>query len=104
MQLREFNSNDILHAKTMIVDNQSCMLGSYNFDGRSDNLNLELCIVSNDPVVTNAVRTSVQTRLAKSTPIAGGRLLLGVGPEAKTSKRLRMSLKRGVIEFYRGSL
>ncbi len=104
VQLREFSSNDILHAKTMIVDNRSCMLGSYNFDGRSDTLNLELCIVSNDPVVTNAVRDSVQTRLAKSTRIAAGRLWLSVGPEGTASKRIRMALKRGVVELYRRSL
>ena len=104
VHLREFCGKDTLHAKSMIVDQTSWMLGSYNFDARSDNLNLELCIVSNDPAGAAQLRSRVQARHAKSTPVTAGKLILQVGQNASLLKRARLVVKRTVIELYRGFL
>ncbi|NNE00309.1 MAG: phosphatidylserine/phosphatidylglycerophosphate/cardiolipin synthase family protein [Pirellulaceae bacterium] len=104
VQLREYCGDDILHAKTMIADNSCWMLGSYNFDARSDNLNLELCLISNDPKGAIQVRNSIQSRLQKSRAIKRGRLLLPVGSGASWHKRVRLIVKRSLVEIYRGWL
>jgi phosphatidylserine/phosphatidylglycerophosphate/cardiolipin synthase-like enzyme len=104
VQLREYCGRHTLHAKTMIIDDSSWMLGSYNFDARSDNLNLELCIVSCDPAGAAALRGNVQKRLAKSTLIASDKILLPVGQNATLLKRARMAILRTVVELYRGLL
>ncbi|QDV45081.1 Major cardiolipin synthase ClsA [Stieleria neptunia] len=104
VQLREFVGRDTLHAKTMLIDDCCWMLGSYNFDARSNHLNLELCIVSNDPAGAAWLRSNLQTRLAQSTPVPARNWILSVGQDATASKRARLMMKRSVIELYRGLL
>ncbi len=104
VRLREFCGKDTLHAKTMIVDNARWLLGSYNFDARSDNLNLELCIVSHDPAGAAALRRNVQKRMSKSTAIAKQGIVLPVGQQPPIFKRACLSLHRTFVEFYRGYL
>ena len=101
VRLREYVGAETLHAKTMLVDDCCWMLGSYNFDARSNQLNLELCIVSNDPAGAEQLRSNVQSRLAKSASVPAGTLLLSVGQDAAATKRARLMIKRTVIEFYR---
>ncbi len=104
VHLREFCGKDTLHAKTMIVDDSKWMLGSYNFDARSDNLNLELCLVSSDPAGAAQLRSRVNKRLAKSVRLSDTKLFLPSGHNAPLSKRVRLGAKRTYIELFRGFL
>ena len=88
----------------MSVDRCKWMLGSHNFDARSDNLNLELMIVSDDADAGRQVRCSVQQRLARSTRVEPGKLLLDVGRDFTAWKRTQMIFRRVVVEGYRGWL
>ncbi len=38
----------MLHAKALLVDSETCLLGSSNFDNRSFRLNFELCVLFED--------------------------------------------------------
>jgi putative cardiolipin synthase len=49
-------SKSSLHAKTMAMDKKTMFVGSFNFDQRSLNINTEIGIVFNDPVI--AARSS----------------------------------------------
>ncbi|QEF98297.1 Major cardiolipin synthase ClsA [Stieleria maiorica] len=104
VQLREYAGRDTLHSKTLLVDDSSWMLGSYNFDARSNLWNLELCLVSDDPAGAAQLWSNLQPRLVNSTPIRSGTLILPVGQDAAISKRSRLMIKRSVIELYRGLL
>lgn len=104
VHLREMCGDDILHAKTMIVDNSRWMIGSYNFDARSDNLNLELCLVSDDPAGAAQLRATLTRRLSQSVLITEPSLLLPVGLDATLGKRLKLAAKRTYIELIRGFL
>jgi putative cardiolipin synthase len=104
VRLREFCGKDTLHAKTMVVDHSTWMLGSYNFDARSDKSNLELCIVSDCPVGAAMLDSDIQSRVANSTRMMPGKVFLPVGGHPSLSKRSKMILRRVVVESYRGLL
>ena len=49
-----------LHAKSMVVDGRIGVVGSHNFDPRSDNYNTESMVVVHDPDFAGALRASIQ--------------------------------------------
>lgn len=49
-----------LHAKSIVVDDRIGVVGSHNFDPRSDNLNTESMVVVHDPEFAAALRASIQ--------------------------------------------
>ncbi|MFK2902350.1 phospholipase D family protein [Dyella ginsengisoli] len=48
-----------LHAKSIVVDDSFAMVGSHNFDPRSDHFNTEAGVIVHDRGFANAVRTSI---------------------------------------------
>ncbi len=50
-----------IHAKTMVVDNKTVYIGTFNFDPRSQNLNTEVGVIAQDTVLANAVEQSILT-------------------------------------------
>ncbi len=104
VSLREFHGPDTLHAKLMIVDGQTWMLGSHNFNGRSDKFDLEMSLVCHSREGAAHLRSTVEQRLACSTPIADRKLLLRVGHEGSPSKRMSLILHRGLVRLYRNLL
>lgn len=45
IDIREFKGPDTLHAKSAVIDGRIIVVGSYNFDRRSQNLDVEgLCV------------------------------------------------------------
>lgn len=48
-----------LHAKSMVVDGRYVMIGSHNFDPRSDHYNTESGIIADNPRFAAAVRASI---------------------------------------------
>ncbi|HSR00296.1 MAG TPA: phospholipase D-like domain-containing protein, partial [Sphingomicrobium sp.] len=56
----------LLHAKTMVVDRRTGLLGSANLDRRSFELNFENNILFEDPTLARAVRTRQDEYLAQS--------------------------------------
>ena len=61
-----------VHAKRAVFDDRTVVVGTYNMDPRSANLNSELIVVCRDnPVLAAAMTRSLQARLAQSRPIVG---------------------------------
>jgi putative cardiolipin synthase len=52
-----------LHAKAFILDRESLVIGSLNFDPRSLVLNTEMCLVIDSPTLTGSVADNLQARL-----------------------------------------
>lgn len=48
-----------LHAKSLVVDDRIGVVGSHNFDPRSDHLNTESMVVVHDPAFATALRASI---------------------------------------------
>ncbi|GAB3790894.1 phospholipase D-like domain-containing protein [Dyella agri] len=48
-----------LHAKSMVVDNSFAMVGSHNFDPRSDHYNTEAAVIVQDPRFASELRDSI---------------------------------------------
>ena len=50
-----------IHAKTLVVDNQTVFIGTYNLDPRSENLNTEGGVIIRDTHVADEVRSAILT-------------------------------------------
>ena len=59
IDLREYKGPDMLHAKSMVVDGQTAMVGSYNVDPRSQNLNAEAMCLAEDPATAEELLASI---------------------------------------------
>lgn len=61
-----------VHAKRAVIDESTVIIGTYNMDPRSANLNSELIVVCRgDATLAAQVRQSIRARLAQSVPITG---------------------------------
>ncbi len=104
VKLYEICGRDHLHVKTMIIDRQLTMVGSYNFDVRSDRLNLELNVVLQDPRVAQLVMQASQKRICRSQRISSQACCPEVGGEPPLLKQVRMRASQAVVPLYRRSL
>ena len=50
-----------LHAKTMVIDNQTLFIGTFNLDPRSANLNTEIGVLIHNPQLAAQVERHIQT-------------------------------------------
>jgi cardiolipin synthase len=55
----------MLHSKALLVDDETCVLGSSNFDNRSFRLNFELCVLFEDVAATLAAEFRHDLLLAR---------------------------------------
>ncbi|MCM2352619.1 MAG: phosphatidylserine/phosphatidylglycerophosphate/cardiolipin synthase family protein [Pseudobdellovibrio sp.] len=62
-----YNGPDSLHAKMVLIDNQTLFVGSYNWDFRSQNLNREVGIIADITAVEqkNHLQDDIQDKLAR---------------------------------------
>lgn len=62
-----YNGPDTLHAKMVLIDNQTLFVGSYNWDFRSQNLNREVGIIADITAVEqkNHLQDDIQDKLAR---------------------------------------
>ncbi len=68
VKIQEF-TKAVLHAKSMVVDDELVVVGSANFDFLSCSLNWELAIVIQDPEVVAQMRTQHEKDLLDSEPV-----------------------------------
>ena len=66
IQLWEFAGPDHFHAKSALIDGRISIIGSYNFDHRSEHLNTETAIVTRDPGVAEELLDSMAANFANS--------------------------------------
>lgn len=70
IDLREFKGPDTLHAKTLVIDGRLVLVGSYNIDPRSQNLNAEAMCVAEDEGVARELLAAIDAHLANSWVVA----------------------------------
>lgn len=61
-----------VHGKRAVFDGRTVVIGTYNMDPRSANLNSELIVICRDnPELASAMASSLKARLAQSRPVLG---------------------------------
>lgn len=71
--VRVFEYPRMLHAKALLVDSETCLLGSSNFDNRSFRLNFELCVLFEDAGVAGELEQVLARDLAAAREILAPR-------------------------------
>jgi phosphatidylserine/phosphatidylglycerophosphate/cardiolipin synthase-like enzyme len=59
IELHEFKGPDILHAKSAVIDEKTILIGSYNIDPRSQNLNMEVMCAADDEGLAQELMESI---------------------------------------------
>ena len=67
IRIIEIGGDQILHAKTMIIDDHTAMVGSYNFDARSERFNLEIAVIIHDESFVQQLRQRIAARSSLQT-------------------------------------
>lgn len=63
----------MLHSKALLVDEDTALVGSANFDSRSFRLNFELSVLLHDPGVAGALAAEIEANLRASREVAPDR-------------------------------
>lgn len=74
IEIYEYNYCDTLHAKALIIDQCTSMVGSYNFDMLSEKRNSEVAIVVNDTEFAQQLSQSLEAHRAYAKQIHRGEL------------------------------
>jgi phosphatidylserine/phosphatidylglycerophosphate/cardiolipin synthase-like enzyme len=64
----------MLHAKTAVIDGRVVLIGSYNLDQRSQNLDSEVVCITEDEEIARTVLASIDQHLRNAWVIRGARL------------------------------
>ena len=59
IDLREYKGPNMLHAKSMVIDGRTVLIGSYNVDPRSQNLNAEAMCIAEDEDAARELTASI---------------------------------------------
>jgi putative cardiolipin synthase len=70
VDVREFKGPSWLHAKSVVVDGRVALVGSYNVDPRSENLNTEVMCMTEDEEVAGQLLASIDGHLENAWRIA----------------------------------
>jgi putative cardiolipin synthase len=63
LQLWEYKGPKMLHAKSVVIDDQIAIVGNFNLDPRSEFLNTELAVVTHDQQIARQLRASIEAHL-----------------------------------------
>lgn len=66
VELHEYKGPDPLHAKSIVIDGQTALIGSYNLDPRSQNLNTEVMCAVEDEEIARELLASIQLHLTNA--------------------------------------
>ncbi|KFN43793.1 cardiolipin synthase [Arenimonas oryziterrae] len=67
--VRVFEYPRMLHTKALLIDDDTCVLGSSNFDNRSFRLNFELCVLFEDTAVAADLEAVLSEDLGKAAEV-----------------------------------
>lgn len=101
VDVREYKGPHCLHAKSAVVDGRIALVGSYNIDPRSENLNTEVMAVADDEGAARALLASIEAHAAHSYKI-GTRRQRGAWPNRVTS--FKMWVTRLFLPLVEGQL
>lgn len=66
VDLHEYKGPNPLHTKSIVVDGEYAIVGSYNIDPRSENLNTEVMCVAHDPIAAESLLDSINVDMQSS--------------------------------------
>lgn len=96
--MREYKGPDCLHAKSAVVDGRIALIGSYNIDPRSENLNTEVMSVAVDTGIARELLASIETHAPEAAKIGAPR------DSPSRAMSLRMWAARLLLPFVEGQL
>jgi putative cardiolipin synthase len=100
IDLREYRGPDTLHAKTLVIDGKTMLVGSYNLDPRSANLNTEVMCVAEDETLARQLLASIDRHINHAWTVAARER----SPKAPRAWRLRAWAARLVLPLLEGQL
>ena len=71
IDVREFKGPDSLHAKTAVIDSRIVMIGSYNLDPRSQNLNSEVMCVAENEELAAEILDAIEIHVGNAWTVRG---------------------------------
>ena len=74
IRIYELQGRNMLHAKSMVIDGRTAMVGSYNFDRLSESRNFEVGLIVTDCKFANQVSTSIATHRSQAAELHRGDL------------------------------
>jgi phosphatidylserine/phosphatidylglycerophosphate/cardiolipin synthase-like enzyme len=91
IDVREYKGPDPLHAKSYVIDGKVAIIGSYNLDPRSQNLNSEVMCVAEDEELAQALLESIDLHLQNAWTVRrnGRPLRVHRDPEVSRAKSFR---------------
>ena len=108
VELYEYFGEDSLHSKSLVIDDTTSAIGSFNFDPRSQNLNTETMAVLNDPKLANLLTQSMNESLKSAyqineegRPIGYDRKFPGVSLKKKILTKMIQFI---IVPFAKGLL
>jgi cardiolipin synthase C len=69
IDVREFQGPDTLHAKSAVVDGRIVLIGSYNVDSRSQNLDLEAMCVAEDEELARQLLDAINVHVENASKV-----------------------------------
>lgn len=100
IDLREYRGPDTLHAKTLVIDGKTVLVGSYNIDPRSANLNTEVMCVAEDETIARQLLASIDRHIENAWTVGAREH----HPHAPRAWRLRAWAARLVLPLLEGQL
>ena len=107
VELWEYFGEESLHSKTAVFDDKVAVVGSYNLDPRSANLNTELIVVIDDPAWAKVLTASMDAHLEQSAPINLNGRPHGFDhkfPNVSRKKIWKLRFARIIAPFIRGQI
>jgi phosphatidylserine/phosphatidylglycerophosphate/cardiolipin synthase-like enzyme len=106
VQLVEYTGVDTLHSKSILVDDESVLISSYNMDARADRLNLEFGVWVRDARVCKVVKHEVSQRMQQGEVVQQNALRLPkvIRGNASLFKQSRMRIRQLLVPLIRTSL
>lgn len=74
IDVREYKGPNMLHAKTAVIDGRVVVVGSYNIDWRSQNLDSEVVCITEDETTAREVLASINGHMDNAWVMRGSRL------------------------------
>lgn len=104
VELWEYAGNGHLHAKSLLIDDRVAVIGSYNFDVRSEIANLEVAVVARDVRAAAALGNSIAGHLVDAWRIGCDGRPVGADsphPGAEQAKIRKLQRQRVVAPLIR---
>ena len=105
IDVREYKGPDPLHAKSAVIDGKVVLIGSYNLDPRSQNLNTEVMCVVEDEQLARELLDSIDLHLQNAWTIRrNGKPARERYPLVSRAKKIRTWVARLLLPIYEGQL